>query len=359
MESSNNNLQFADRGITPSLPEPANPKKQHHDPLAAMVKKLNQRRDINTTHDFEYWIANDADLNDWSAFNAIHRKVLANRKFFNNFSGNKDVDFTNLSDAEIQFYSDFLGINFKKIGHAIGSAATSVAHVVRDGAVGVAHGARSAGLAVAHGGRAVGLAVAHTVRDGAVDVAHASRSVGLGVAHSGRSVGLAVAHTGRDIGVGFAHGARAVGKAVAPYWKVLASAAVVVVAAALSATGIGIPAGAALFAASFSALNAIPSGTPDLPPGFGAGGGDLGSGGGVGVGGEMLPGTDPNDPNDPENPDNNDTGEGYYQQQAQANQDFQQQEAVLQAQAKHKKLMIGAGIVGAVVIIYWFFIRKK
>jgi|GEM_PF-4680052 len=95
-----------------------------------------------------------------------------------------------LNPSEQNEYSNFLGINFDKIGHAIGSAAKSVGHAV--------------------GGAAT--AVAHTARDIGVGAAHVVRSVGVGAAHVARGVGIGTAHVIRDVQAPLVKSVVAVGK---------------------------------------------------------------------------------------------------------------------------------------------------
>jgi hypothetical protein len=286
-----------------------------------IVNQLNADRDINTTHDFDYWIFRDEEILDTQAFTGMVQK---NSEFFQ-FVGNQGWDPNTIDISDVtEYYEDFLGINFKKIGKAIGGAATDVAHGVRSVAVGAAHDARD-----------LADNTADVTRDAAVDVAHA-----------GRTAGLAAAHTERNFAVDVAHLQRAEFEAVKPYWKPILGVAAMAV---LIASGVGIPAALAIGGALLTGLNQIGK-TQQQPyiPADGDGGGmpDDGSDG-------MPDGADLDDPGD--------TGEGLTPQEQQAavaqhNADLQ---AEAEAVARKKKILIYSAAIMAVVVIYWFFIRKK
>lgn len=281
----------------------------------ALAKKLNAHRDLDTTHDFDYWEAKDSVINDWSAFNAIERRVMENRAKYSSFVGDKSFDYENMSMADIAYYEDFLGGILKKIGHA----ATSVAHGVRSVATDAAHGVRD-----------VAQDAAHATRTGVTDVAHVDRAVLTDTGHIARSAALDVAHD-----------ARAVGKAAAPYWKVILTAALV---ATLAATGVGIPLALAIGGAALSGLDSIQPKTPYLTPEAGDGGGGDGGDDGDGAGDD-----DSGEPTDQ-------SQSIAAQQQAQADQ---QAQAAAIAAASHKKklILIAAGVVAAIIVIWW--IRRK
>jgi hypothetical protein len=297
-----------------------------------IVERLNDNRDMNTTHDFQYFTLDPATAEEYSAFTNIHNKVMRARTG-SSFLGDNYFNTHELSAADIEFYDDFigrhssfLGINFKKIGKAIGHAATDVGHAARSVVDDTGHAVRN----VAEG-------AAHTVRAGADDVAHGTRTIGLGVAHGYRAAGLAVAHE-----------QRAEFNAVKPYWKEIAAAAVIGV---LAATGVGLPAAIALGGALLTGLNSIPANqdAPFVPNG-------AGSGAGMGEGGMADGG-----PDDSDDEDTGDTGAGLTpgevaaRQQAEARQDGQEDAMA----AGKKKLMLYGGVVIALVVVYWFFIRKK
>ncbi|QKJ28430.1 hypothetical protein HQ865_01195 [Mucilaginibacter mali] len=114
-----------------------------------------------------------------------------------------------LNGREQQEYSDFLGINFKKIGQAIGNAAKAVGKGVGSAAKAVGHAAAFVAKPVVKLGGKIGTGVAHVVRDAAVGTAHVVRDAGVGVAHVARDVGVAA------------------GKFTAKNWPYLAAAAAI------------------------------------------------------------------------------------------------------------------------------------
>lgn len=131
----------------------------------------------------------------------VPNAIFNNRGYYQNYTGNHSVDldgvdtyalirhqqfFDSLTPIEQDEYSNFLGIDFKKIGKAIGSAAKAV------------------GKGVAAVGKGIGKA--------AVGTAHAVRSVALGTAHVARDVGVAVGHGARAVGIAVGKGAVVVGK---------------------------------------------------------------------------------------------------------------------------------------------------
>lgn len=347
-----NQAGTTEAGVVANLPDTGatTRKRRKPDPLVGVVKSLNENRDLNTTHDFDFWIARDSELNDVSAFNGIHAKVLANRSYFNNFSGDPKVDFTNLSPAEIQFYSDFLGINFKKIGHALGSAATSVGHAARGVALTTAHAVRDVSVDVAHGARYLATGAVHGVADLGTDVGHVTRDAALDVAHAARTAEQqGIKHLEKQW-----KDTENIVKAIAPYYRTILP--ILAMVALAFVPGVGWAADAAIGSALFAGLNAIPRDQPQLPADFGSGGsmGDNGEGSGFPLG-------DGDYTDDDGNPEDNGEGLTIQDQQnmrAQAQAANEQQLALEQAAAHKKKLIMwGAGIIGTIILIW--FIRRK
>jgi hypothetical protein len=301
----------------------------------ALAKKLNARRDVNTTQDFVFWEAKDSVINDysaftdlkngnWSRYNGINQRVLTNRREKASFLGDKNFDYDNMSTADIAYYEDFLGF--------IKKAVNSVGHAVRSVATGVAHGARSVGLDIAHGTRDVAVGAAHDIHTVQGDM----NKVVLKL-HSDED--KQINRIFKDVG----HGVEAGLKAAEPYWKVIATAVVVVV---LCYTGVGIPAALAIGSAALTGLDAIKSPTPYLAPqvGDGSGGGD--GSGDVGDGGDDTGYGDQPDPNQ---------SQSIADQQAQAQAD---------AAIAHKKklIYIGVGVVTVIAVIgivWWYKKHKK
>ncbi|MGZ3983431.1 MAG: hypothetical protein ACXVJE_19540 [Mucilaginibacter sp.] len=318
-----------------------------------LARELNRNRDLNTAHDFDFIALKDTDITDDSAFNGIWAKIAENRKTYNNFSGDPAIDFTNLTPAEIQYFSDycseFLGINFKKIGHALGSAATDVGHAVRGGAVAVAHVSRDFGTVVGHGARAAGLAVAHVGRDIGQDVGKVAGKGATAVGHVSRDIAVDVAHGTRAVGLATAHGARAAGKAVAPYWKVIGTAALVAV---LAATGVGLPIALSIGAAALTGLDAIQPAQPELPAGFGAGATMGGSDGGG------FPSVGGDDPQTDDDTAQSDAPTPHDEQEAQAQADEETAQAEADAKAHTKKLMLWGGAIVAIIVAVYLLKRK-
>jgi len=163
----------------------------------ALADKLNEQRDLNTTHDFIFWEAKDSGINDWSAFNALDRQVQANRIKYQSFLGDPGFDYDNMSAADIEFYEDFLGFIKKAVqgvGHAVGSAAKTVAHATSSVAVGAVHDVRNVAVGAAHGVRDVAVGAANDVRNVAVDAAHSGRTVADDVHKVGDKVLKDVGH---------------------------------------------------------------------------------------------------------------------------------------------------------------------
>jgi hypothetical protein len=331
------------QGTAPLLPDTGavRPKKKKRDPLVGIVADLNRDRDLNITHDFDYWIARDSELLDDSAFAGIQKKIMANRFRFNNFSGNPRIDFTNISEAERQYYSDFLGINFKKIGHAIGSVGKSIGHA-----------AAWAGNEVGHGANFLVKGAEH----GALSVAHEARHVALNVAHGARD------HIEKDLKMQrdrLEKQVKDTGNFLKKDWRYVADAAVIAGSIVLAATGVGIPLAAALLTGGLSAINSIPYPTPQLPAGFGSGGG-MSEGEGAGFPDGMADNSQDDDGlDDPQD----DTGQGLtFRDQARLQQEAadaqEQQAAADEAKARKRKMIIGGVIIAGVIIAYWLFKKK-
>lgn len=336
------NITKPPAAVPPKAPKPAKP-----DQVTLLAKKLNGSRDMNKTHAFEFWVAYQHDINNFNKFSGynpvLHRSILSK---WNNFYGETEPNFTNLTVAETAYYSDFssfLGINLKKtfgsIGHAFGWV----------------------GNEVGHAGKWVGNEASHAagfVAHSAVDIAHDVRNVAVGAAHDVRNVTVEGAH-GLGHAVKFERNLETrlhkfvvketsqVGHAVAPYWKIIATAAICTV---LIMTGVGIPVALAIGSALLTGLDAIKAPVPPLEMGAGSGGGEAGpTGDGSGF---------PSSGGDPSN------GVSEADQQALAAQQQAAQQAQADyaaAQAKHIKkvaIIVAISIVG-VIVAYLIYRHKK
>jgi len=288
----------------------------------ALAKKLNARRDIDTTHDFPFWEAKDSVINDWSAFNALHNQVLTNRAKhgISSFVGDKNFDYDNMSSADIQYYEDFLGGIFKKIGHAVGKVGTDIGH-----------GARSVALATAHGVRDVAVGAAHDVRDVQGDM---NKEVLKLHSEEDKQIDKIL----KDVG----HGVETGLKAAEPYWKVIATAVVV---AALCYTGVGIPIALAIGSATLTGLDSIKAPTPYLAPQAGDGGGE---------GGADDSGDGGDDSGDGTSDQPNDQSQRIQQQQAQAQAEADAQAAQQAHALKKKVIYISLAVVAVIGIVWWY-----
>ncbi|MGZ3999148.1 MAG: hypothetical protein ACXVIY_00895, partial [Mucilaginibacter sp.] len=127
-----NNAGPIDQGEVPNLPDTPSKKTRKRDPLVGIVKNLNARRDMNVTHDFDFWVARDYELEEDTPFAGMPKK-----------------DFTNEDDAALYQYDDYTGNGnwdgsefymgsadesalfgnlFKKVGHAIGDVGKGIGH---------------------------------------------------------------------------------------------------------------------------------------------------------------------------------------------------------------------------------------
>jgi len=299
----------------------------------ALAKTLNGKHDINTTQDFPFWEAKDSVINDysaftdlkngnWSRYNGINQRVLINRREKASFLGDKNFDYDNMSTADIAYYEDFLGF--------IKKAVNSVGHAVRSVAVGAAHGVRDVTVGAAHDVRNVAVDATHDVRNTATDVG--KEAVKL--------------HNAQDKEIdkvlkGVGHGVEGGLKAVEPYWKVIATAAIV---AGLAMTGVGIPLALSIGAAALTGLDSIKPAIPYLSPLAGDGGG-----GDSGDDGDET-GEDGGDDQQP-----TDQSQSLQQQQEQAEAD-----AAQAAEARKKKIIyIAIAVIAVIGIVWWYKKHKK
>lgn len=167
----------------------------------------------------------------------------------------------------IRDYEDFLGINFKKIGHDIGK----VFH-------GAEHAVGSVGKTIGHGASWLGKSVGNDARKVAAGLEHAHDALGKDIGklakNTAHTIGHGVVWTAHEFRDHHAAAEKITGNIIKKDWRYIADGLVVAGAVALAVTGVGIPAAAALLTGGLSAINSIPQPQPDVPFLPGGGGGD-------------------------------------------------------------------------------------
>jgi hypothetical protein len=346
-----NNLKILKSQAPPAAIPPPPPLTPRYDEETIQAMKLNAKRDLNRAHPFQFWVAYQNQINDFGDYSKpgvpiyknyspdMHAAILRKWKLSYVNSGNGRLsssfygsdgpkDFTNWTDAEIYYYSsfsDFLGINFKKIfhniGHAIGSVGSDIGRAAKWTGLEVSDAAHWASQEHAKVGEALHIKPPSALGN------EAKHFIGWLTTEKNKSTGEInkVLH------------------AVEPYWKVIATAGLVVLS--IASFGIAAPLAISMGAALLTGLDQIKPPEPPLGGGDGIG---PDSGGGAG----FLP-------------DGTDDGGGTTPEQAAAAQAAyeQQQAAYQEAVKKHRKLVImilGAAIAAVIIsIVIWHHKKHK